>query len=137
MNYLLDTNIVSETIKGAPNKNLLHWLNQVSNESLYISVLTLGEIRKGVEKVIDLKRKNKLILWLENDLQTWFQDRILAIDSRVANKWGYLCARSKVTLPAVDSLIASVALTHNLKLVTRNLKDFAQYTELEVLNPFL
>ena len=136
MSYLLDTNVISETIKTRPNENLAKWLDLASVDSLFISVLTLGEIRKGIEKLKDSKKKTNLLLWLENDLNDWFGTKVLAVDKAVADKWGFVCAQSKNSLPVVDSLIAATAITNNLKLVTRNVKDFEQFKGLEVINPF-
>lgn len=137
MKYLLDTNVISETIKSNPNHNVLDWLFEIDVESFYISVISLGEIRRGIEKTnIDSKKKSKLINWLEQDIYRWFDGQILSVDGLVANKWGFICANAKKTMPALDSLIAATALTHNLKLVTRNVKDFEQFKSLEIINPF-
>lgn len=136
MSYLLDTNIISETIKTKPNTKLIGWLEQVPNEDLFISVLTIGEIRKGIELLPDLKKKGELIIWLEKDLRNWFDEKILIIDSQVADKWGFLLASSSKSLSAIDALIAATALTHNLRLATRNTKDFSGISDLELINPF-
>ncbi len=102
-----------------------------------MSVLTLGEIRKGVEKITDHKRKNRLLFWLEQELPTWFGENILSIDLEVADRWGYLTSllTQAHQLTAIDTLLAATALAHNLKMVTRNLKDF-DVPGLEVYNPF-
>lgn len=136
MSYLLDTNVISETIKSKPSKNLYEWFEKIPEENLFISVLTLGEIRRGVELLDNIKKKSALIVWLEKDLRNRFGDRILRIDNIIADRWGYLCAYSAKTLPVIDSLIAATALTYNLKLVTRNTKDFLQVQDLELINPF-
>ena len=136
MSYLLDTNVISETIKSKPSKNLYEWLEKIPEENLFISVLTLGEIRRGVELLDNIKKKSTLIVWLEKDLRNRFGDRILKIDNIITDRWGYLCAYSAKTLPVIDSLIAATALTHNLKLVTRNTKDFSEVQDLELINPF-
>ena len=135
MAYLIDTNVICETIKPTPNANVVKWFNSINNGDLYISVLTLGEIRKGLEKISDLDKKKKICLWLEQDLVSWFGGRILSIDIEVANKWGILCAEISKSTPVIDSLIASTALHFDLILVTRNTKDF-YYPNLEVINPF-
>lgn len=132
--YLLDTNVISETIKKAPNKHVITWLLGLDGKKFFLSVLTLGEIRKGVEKLQDPSRKQKIIQWLENDLLDKFQGRIIPIDARVADKWGYLCASKN--FPAVDSMIAASALVYNFKLVTRNTKDFLGIDSLELINPW-
>lgn len=137
MRYLLDTNILSETIRPHPHENVQKWLTEIPPASLFISVLTLGEIRKGVEKVADPQRKNHLLFWLEEELPRWFGENILPIDGEVADRWGYLT--SLLTRPhqltAIDTLLAATALAHNLKMVTRNVKDF-DVPGLEVYNPF-
>lgn len=135
MNYLLDTNIISETIKPKPNKNVINWLDQVDPESIYISTLTLGEIRRGIERLDDY-RKNKYRIWLEKDLSTWIQSRIIPVNIEVADKWGYICANLTKNLLTIDTLLAATALTYNLKLVTRNEKDFMQFKGLELINPY-
>ena len=136
MKYLLDTNIISETVRPQPNKNLQEWLSEIPSESLFISVLTLGEIRRGIEMLKDSKRKSHLVLWLEQELPKWFGENVLPIDQEVAERWGYITSmKQHHQLRAIDSLLAATALTHNLKMVTRNIKDF-DVPGLEVLNPF-
>lgn len=132
--YLLDTNVISETVKKKPNPNVLRWLSSVDSHQLALSVLTLGEIRKGVERLTEHAKKQQITRWLEVDLVAHFAERIIAIDEKVADKWGYLCSHHN--LPAVDSLIAASALVYNLKLVTRNTKDFSSILELELINPW-
>jgi len=102
---------------------------------LFLSVLTLGEIRKGLESVADGERRLKLLDWLETELPAFFTGRILPVDIAVADRWGRLQAEARRPLPAVDSLLAATAIQHGLRLVTRNEKDFA-YPELEVINPW-
>lgn len=135
MSYLLDTNVISELIRSKPNNNVIHWFNSVPSEALHISVLTLGEIRKGVEQIKETVRKEKLRLWLENDLPQWFQKSILPIDIYVADRWGRLQVEMKQKLPIIDSLLAATALHFDLRLVTRNIQDFA-YPNLTVINPW-
>ena len=135
MSYLLDTNIVSETARRNPNKAVIAWLDQLPGEALFVSVLTLGEIRKGIETLPDKRRREKLRLWLEHDLPAWFEDRVLPVDLSVADRWGRLLAEVGRPLPTIDSLLAATALHHGLRLVTRNAADF-DYPGLEVINPF-
>lgn len=137
MKYLLDTNILSETVRPQPHKNVQKWLTEAPTESLYISVLTLGEIRRGVEKTPASKKRSFLLLWLENELPAWFGENVLPIDLEVAERWGYLTAHlpPQHTLNAIDTLLAATALTHNCIMVTRNIKDF-DVPGLETLNPF-
>lgn len=135
MRYLLDTNVLSETVRVHPNLNVKKWLQASSPETLFISVLTLGEIRRGIEKLGDSKRRTHLVSWLENDLLKWFGSNILPVTFEVAERWGYITATVNHSLNAIDTLLAATALTHNLKMVTRNIKDF-QVPGLEVINPF-
>lgn len=136
MNYLIDTNVISELVSGKPNSNVLAWFEQIPSEAVFLSVLTLGEIRKGVEKVKDSKRKNKLLIWLEHDLVKMFNERILTISLQVADRWGRLQYQVPRTLPAIDSLIAATALHHDMTLVTRNIEDFNDCPGLELINPW-
>jgi predicted nucleic acid-binding protein len=135
MSYLLDTNIISETVRRSPNKAVISWLDQIPAEALFVSVLTLGEIRKGIEALSDRRRREKLRLWLEHDLPAWFESRMLPVDLAVADRWGRLLAEVGRPVPTIDSLLAATALHHELRLVTRNANDF-DYPGLEVINPF-
>jgi toxin FitB len=133
MIYLLDTNIVSEVIKKSPNDKVVKWLQSVDPIHLALSVLTLGEIRKGAEKLEDSIKKQVIIQWLEVELPQAFLGRIINVNHKVADKWGYI---SSNIIPAIDGLIAATALTNNLKLVTRNVKDFQNVAGLEIINPW-
>jgi toxin FitB len=135
MSYLLDTNILSETIRKSPNRSVITWLDQIPGEALFISVLTLGEIRRGIESLSDKRRREKLRLWLEHDLPEWFEGRVLPVGLAVADRWGRLLAEAGRPVPTIDSLLAATALHHELRLVTRNAQDF-DYHGLEVINPF-
>lgn len=135
MSYLIDTNVISELIKVKQDTQVVQWFNSVTNLDLYLSVLTIGEIRKGIEKIADIRKKEKIRMWLDQELTSWFAGRILPIDQQIANKWGLIQSQSNKVLPAIDSLIAATALHLDLVLVTRNVKDF-NYPGLEVINPF-
>ena len=135
MSYLLDTNVISEIARTRPDNNVIKWFQSVPDDSLHLSVLTLGEIRKGVEKIKENERKEKLRLWLEHDLLVWFANRILPINEQVADKWGRLQNHAGRPIPAIDSLIAATALHYDLRLVTRNGQDF-QHPGLEIINPW-
>src|SRR4030043_529677 len=124
MSYLLDTNIVSETIRRNPNKAVIALLDRLPGEALFVSVLTLGEIRKGIEALTDRKRREKLRLWLEHELPTWFEGRVLPVDLAVADRWGRLLAEGGRPGPAIDRLLAATALHHELRLVTRDSGGF-------------
>lgn len=101
MSYLLDTNVISELKRPKPNECVVDWFATAKNESLYLSVLTLGEIRKGIEKLPDGQKKQVLSGWLERELTLWFGSRLLAIDTDVADCWGRLQAQANRPLPAV------------------------------------
>jgi predicted nucleic acid-binding protein len=135
MSYLLDTNIISELVRAKPAKTVLAWFDDVPSEALHISVLTLGEIRKGIEQMADGARREKLRRWLEHDLVAWFDKRVLPIDVAVVDRWGRLVARIGRPVPSIDSLLAATALHYELRLVTRNVKDF-NYPGLDVVNPW-
>jgi predicted nucleic acid-binding protein len=135
MSYLLDTNVISELVRPKPAKIVLAWFDNIPSEALHISVLTLGEIRKGVENLQDGARREKLRLWLEHDLVDWFGSRILPVDIPVADRWGRMLAQVGRPVPSIDSLLAATALHHELRLVTRNQKDF-DYPGLEIINPW-
>ncbi len=135
MSYLVDTNVISELTRLKPAPAVAAWFEEVADEALHLSVLTLGELRRGVEKLHAGKRKEKLRCWLEQDLPAWFGERLLPIDAAVADTWGRLQASAERTLPAVDSLLAATALHHHLRLVTRNTIDF-EVPGLETINPW-
>jgi predicted nucleic acid-binding protein len=132
---LVDTNVISELRRRDPDANVRAWFAQRPATELYLSVLTLGEIRKGVEALTDSGRRTVLREWLERELPVFFADRLLPIDAGVAHQWGQLLAKAGRSLPAIDSLLAATALHHNLVLVTRNLKDVAGLP-VKVLNPW-
>lgn len=137
MTYLLDTCVVSELVKPAPWAAVVDWLSDQSPDALFLSVLTIGEIRKGLIKLPDSKRKDRLATWL-NTLRKAYGDRILQIDLKVCESWGILqgnAEKSGVPMAAIDSLIAATAYTHHLTLVTRNEKDFAS-SNIPMINPW-
>jgi len=135
LKFLLDTNVISELIRTKPDENVLSWVNSLPSEAFYLSVLSLGEIRKGVEKLAAGDKKHRLVHWLEQDLPDWFEDRVIAADTVVADQWGVLAAGAGRSVPAIDSLLAASAMTHGLTLATRNVKDFA-FPGLNVIDPW-
>ncbi|MHB1359552.1 MAG: PIN domain-containing protein [Rhodocyclaceae bacterium] len=135
MSYLIDTNVLSELRRKSPDPGVADWFSQRPPTTLHLSVLTLGEIRKGIEGVGDAVRRQSLIDWLETDLPTFFTGRILSVDGAVADRWGRLIVAAGRPLPAIDSLLAATALEHDLVLVTRNIKDFAGLP-VQVFNPW-
>jgi predicted nucleic acid-binding protein len=135
VSYLIDTNVISELTRSKPAPAVAAWFEEVADEALHLSVLTVGELRRGIEKLPLGKRKEKLRNWLEHELPAWFGERLLPIDAAVADAWGRLQATVQRTLPAVDSLLAATALHHHLRLVTRNTEDF-EVVGLETINPW-
>lgn len=135
MTYLIDTNVLSELRRREPNAGVVEWFSQRPATTLFVSVLTLGEIRKGIDMLQDSDRKFALLDWLEVDLPSFFIGRMLAVDVSVADRWGRLIAQAGRPTPAIDSLLAATAIHHGLKLVTRNARDF-EFAGLEVINPW-
>jgi toxin FitB len=133
VSYLVDTCVISELVKPRPDRAVLSWFEGLPDELLHVSVLTLGEIRKGVEQLQDGKRKEMLRTWLEYDLEEWFGSRILPIDAAVADRWGRLLALAGRPVPTIDSLLSATALEHDLRLVTRNTEDF-RHPGLEIID---
>jgi toxin FitB len=136
VSYLLDTNVISELTRSRPNPNVLGWLRVLPSEEQFLSALSVGEIRNGVERLDDIPRRERLRLWLERDLADRFGDRLLAITALVAERWGRLRAEVRHSVPTVDSLLAATALHHDLRLATRNERDFRGYPGLVVVNPW-
>jgi predicted nucleic acid-binding protein len=135
LSYLIDTNVLSELRRRDPDDNVVRWMADRPATTLYLSVLTLGELRKGVEGLPEGDRKRRLLDWLEVELAAYFAGRILPVDASVADRWGRLLAQAGRPLPAIDSLLAATALAHGLTLVTRNLRNF-QHPDLTVLDPW-
>jgi hypothetical protein len=135
VSYLIDTCALSELVSSKPDENVVTWFESTSQTGLYLSVLSLGEIRKGVEKMPQGRRRNQILSWLEHDLPLWFEDRMLPVDWHVADEWGRLLSKVDRTLPAIDSLIAATSLYHRLTVVTRNVKDF-DLPDIDTLNPW-
>ncbi len=136
MKYLIDTNILSELVKKKPDQQVIQWFQKGLDSSLYLSALTLGELRKGIDLLPQSKRRQELAHWLEKDLADWFWKRILPIDAVVAECWGALLAKADRPLSAIDSLIAATAVYNGCTLVTRNTKDFKSFETLKLINPF-
>ncbi|WP_216915318.1 type II toxin-antitoxin system VapC family toxin [Synechococcus sp. CCAP 1479/13] len=133
--YLIDTNVISELRRREPEPRVVQWFEQHPSHQLFLSVLTLGEIRRGVERLAESERQQTLRRWLEQDLPAFFSGRVLPIDEAIAHRWGRLLAEMGRPLPAIDSLLAATALEHNLVLITRNLRDVVDLP-LTVVNPW-
>jgi toxin FitB len=135
VSFLLDTNVISEVTRPRPDEAVAQWIKSAAGPSLFVSVLTLGEIRKGIERLGSGPRKESLRHWLESELPGWFEDRVLPVDAIVADRWGRLMAAARRSVPAIDALLAATALVHGLRLVTRNRADYS-FPGLEVLDPW-
>jgi tRNA(fMet)-specific endonuclease VapC len=138
MKYLLDTNVISELVAKRPDPRVVQWVDSLDPDSIYLSVITIGELRRGIEKLLDSKRKETLRDWLNDDVLIRFSGRILVIDVPVMLTWGELTGRLERTgkpMPAIDSLIAALALHHNCTLVTRNEDDFKE-AGITIVNPW-
>ncbi len=138
MKYLLDTNVISELVAKQPVAQVVTWIDNIDDTQAYLSVITIGEIKKGIEKLPDSARKERLREWLSDELIVRFSQRILAIDFNVMLNWGNLVAMLEMKgrkLPAMDSLIAAVAIHGQLTLATRNVNDFRD-TGVTLINPW-
>lgn len=136
--YLLDTNCISEVVRITPEPRVMAWIEATDESLLYLSVLTFGEIRKGLAALSQGKRRTQLETWLDVELRARFSGKILSVDSHVADRWGWLAAsvkRAGKALSVVDGLLAATALHHNLTIVSRNITDFA-HLHVPVLNPW-
>ena len=134
--FLLDTNIISELVKAKPEPKVTAWIENIDESLLYLSVLTLGEIRKGITSLRDGARRVSLEAWLDRDLVLRFSDRIISIDLDVADRWGRIAGNArKKPLPVIDGLLAATALHYDLTLVTRNIADIAG-SGVAVFNPW-
>ncbi|MCP3891205.1 MAG: type II toxin-antitoxin system VapC family toxin [Desulfobulbaceae bacterium] len=139
MNYLLDTCVISELIKQSPSQKVVKWISKVVENKIFISVLTIGEIHKGIEKLPTSKKKNKLQQWVNYDLQERFENRIINFDLQTATVWGRIQAHSETlgkALPAIDEQIAATGISHNLTVVTRNTTDM-EVSGVALLNPWV
>jgi predicted nucleic acid-binding protein len=139
MSYLIDTCCISELVKKKPNSNVVKWFNDHDELTMFLSVITFGELRKGIEKLPDSSKKKELNRWVKEDLKHRFKNRILSINLEEVNKWGEILAiaeKSGNPLPAIDSLIAATAQVHDLSVVTRNTQDM-EGSGVEVINPWM
>jgi predicted nucleic acid-binding protein len=132
---LIDTNVVSEAGKKAPSKKVARFLDTKAHNDLYISVITLGELMKGIERA-PVQEKTKL-LKRYNVTREWYKGRIISVNENIMVCWGRLVGQHKRTLPLLDSLLAATCLERDMTLVTRNTKDFEDIPELKMCNPWL
>lgn len=126
MKYLLDTCVLSELIKKKPDKKVVKWVSRNDEGNLFISVLTIGEIHKGIEKLPKSEKKEKLHQWVTCDLKERFMGRTIDFDLKTATVWGKIQARSELSgkgMPAIDGQIVATGISYNLTVVTRNTTD--------------
>jgi len=135
--YLLDTCVISELVKPTPDRKVVDWINELPSEALFLCVITIGEVRKGLTKLPDSKKKERLTLWLDT-LLIEYRERILSIDLKVCDNWGILqgnAEKAGTRMSTIDSLIAATTYSHNLTLATRNENDFAP-SNIPIINPW-
>ena len=138
MNYLLDTCVLSELIKKNPSSKVVKWVSKTEETNLFISVLTIGEIHKGIEKLPETKKKEKLHKWVNYDLKERFKNRIIDFDLPISAVWGKVQAHSELlgkAMPAIDGLIAATGIAYDLTVVTRNTIDM-EISGVTLFNPW-
>jgi len=138
MKYLFDTCVISELVSKQPSARVVEWVDSLDPDDVYLSVLTIGEIIKGIEKLPNSRRKTELHTWLKEDLLARFQGKIIPVDMDVIMVWGILTAHVESAgkpMPAIDALIAATVKVNQLTLVTRNVSDF-DAAGMKVLNPW-
>ena len=138
MNYLMDTCVLSEFTRRTPDEKIIEWIRSMDESMMYISTITIGEIKNGIESLPDSHRKNDLFVWLNDGVITRFGQRILSLDTQTMLVWGALRARTNrmgTKMALFDSLIAATALQNNLIVATRNTTDFVA-SGVQLLNPW-
>lgn len=139
MSFLLDTNVVSEWVKPRPDRGVIRWLSETDEDRVFISVVTLAEIRHGIELLTESVRRRRLDEWLRDELPQRFEGRVLAVDRSIADSWGKVMARSQAAgrpVGAIDGFIAATAHALDLTLVTRNVGDFEAVVS-DIVNPWV
>lgn len=137
MSFLLDTNVVSEWIKPLPNANLMRWTASVDEDSVFLSVISVAEVRYGIDHMASGKRQQRLDEWLRHELPIRFEGRILPVDASVADACGRIVRRTELlghSIEAMDAFLAATAEVHQLTFVTRNVRDFIALKD--ILNPW-
>jgi predicted nucleic acid-binding protein len=139
MSFLLDTNVVSEWAKPHPNAGVVAWLAEADEDRIFVSIVTLAELRYGIERMSAGQRRRRLDQWLRDELPLRFEGRVLPVDAAVADGWGHVLAQSETVgrpISAVDAFIAATVRVHGLALVTRNTSDF-ESTVRSIINPWI
>ena len=137
MNFLLDTNAVSEWVKPRPDPGVIEWMESTDEDRIFISVITLAELRCGIERLAAGKSRRRLEEWLSGELPIRFEGRILPIDAAIANAWGTILSRSEAAgrpMSTMDAFLSATAEVHRLTLVTRNAEDFPSLKA--IVNPW-
>lgn len=138
MSFLLDTNVISEGAKPRPDPGVMDWLASIDEDQLFLSIISLAELRHGVERLGPGRRKSALDLWLSQELPDRFDGRLLVVDLTTADHWGRIVARADTAgrpIGAMDAFLAAVAEQHQLTLVTRNISDFEE-VGIPLFNPW-
>ena len=138
MNFLLDTCVISELTRRKPDRRVVQWIRSEPESRLHLSVLTIGELRKGIERLPDSRKRNRIEAWLNNELRNRFSGRILPVGDEVAERWGLESAKAEESgapLAVFDGLLAATALVHGMTVVTRNIDDMQQ-TGARLVNPW-
>ena len=138
MNVLLDTNVLSEMVAGKPNQQVVDFVDSLDEDTVFLSVVTVGEIQRGISRLPDGQRKEVLQGWLDGEMMVRFAGRVLPLDAEVMSTWGKLQAeleRKGRKMPLMDSLVGALAFQHRLTLVTRNSRDF-EAMAIQLFNPW-
>ena len=138
MNYILDTNVVSELVAVQPELHVIDWLEELDPRQVFLSVIAIGEIKRGIDKLSDSKRKELLDQWLREDLLVRFEGHLLPIDTDTMLLWGAINARLEAIgrpIAAIDALLAATAMQYQYTLVTRNTGHFGN-VKIQLLNPW-
>jgi predicted nucleic acid-binding protein len=138
VSFLLDTNVISEWVKQRPDPGVIAWLADVDEDRVFLSVVTLAELRHGIERLADGSRRRRLDAWLRDELPLRFEGRLLPVDEAIADRWGEVVARRETAgrpIGVMDAFIAATANVHALTLVTRNESDFESAVS-EIVNPW-
>lgn len=138
MSYLVDTNCISELAKKEPDQKVVRWFSDHEELELYLSVITFGELRKGIEKLTNADKRRRLRQWVNEDLHDRFEGRIIDISLQEVNEWGWLLARADnqgTPMPAIDALIAATASVHQFSVVTRKVGDM-KAAGVRLINPW-